>query len=176
MENWKEVKEAIDCKTAKTLIDPDDEVKRLVKYSISAGGSGVPMDMQILSTWIYGLTDAGHIADWIYFINELAKNEDYSVEDLGTLVRFWFAQPSFFADYCGLTTQYSFTKAIVSVLDQVNKEELISLLDSFRCYIANINAWAYQYLPWGIGYAFPAKDLAYFEKGLAFSQKQETLI
>lgn len=168
MKDWKTIKSEIDRKTTEMLTEPENEVKRLIKYRISAGGSGVPMDMQILSTWIYGITDAGRISDWIYFINELAQDDEYTSEDICTLVRFWFQQPSFFADYCGLTTQYSFTKDIISVMDTLKKEELVSLLDSLRSYIANINAWAYQYLPWGIGYAFPAKDKAYFEEGLSF--------
>mgnify|MGYP000034181249 FL=1 len=53
------------------------------------------------------------------------------------------------------------------MMDTLDREAYIELLSTFRSYIMNVNAWIYQYWPWGVTYAMPRKDRAYYEKGLA---------
>ncbi len=171
MKDWKKLQAEIDQKALETLTEPDIEMKRLAQYHMSVGGAGVTIDKTIFSTLLYGICDCIRTYDWIYFINTLAQDDDYTAEDIAEQVAFFFKQPSFFADYCGLRTQYRFTLEICEVMGSLKKEDLVSLLDSFRCYIGNLAAWAYQYIPWGIGYAFPARDKAYFEQGLAYFDK-----
>ena len=56
-------------------------------------------------------------------------------------------------------------------MDSIGKKEFLELVDSFRCYLMNINAWVYQYMPWGIGRSIYRKDRAYFETGLELAKK-----
>ena len=63
--------------------------------------------------------------------------------------------------------QYEFTRRIDEMMDTLDREAYIELLSTFRSYIMNVNAWIYQYWPWGVTYAMPRKDRAYYEKGLA---------
>ena len=151
-----------------TQENPDPDVRDVFKYCISKGGAGLPHDDQIFTTWFYGAPDCTYITDWIYFLDILAEDEaHYPVEALRQMVRFWFTQPSFFADYCGLNKQYSFVHRLDLMMDTLTKDELMQVLNSLRVYIGCLNAWIYQYFPWGVGNALHTKDKAYYEAGLA---------
>lgn len=170
MMSWQELKAEIDRETALTTLEPVQDVVDVFHYSISKDGAGVPNDNQIFTTWFFGGADVNYLADWCYFIIELSKREDYNVEKLCQLVRFWIQQPSEFGNFCGLRKQYEFTQAFTAIMDGLKKEEFVSVLDSLRCYLANINAWVYQYMPWGVGRAFHRKDKSYYEAGLKLAQ------
>jgi hypothetical protein len=167
MKTWQEIKASIDHETEITSLEPVRDVVDVFKHSMSKGGAGIPNDNQIFTTWFFGGADVNYIADWCYFITELAKNNKYTMEQLCLMTRFWVFQPSEFGNYCGLCKQFEFTKEIDAVMDKLDREAFILLLDSFRSYLANINVWVYQYMPWGVGYAFPRKDRSYYEAGLA---------
>lgn len=172
MESWKTVKEDIDRQIQRTTTEPDQDVLDVFKYSISKGGAGIPHDNQIFTTWFYGGPDVSYVMDWIYFLIELARDgETYSMPELHKMARYWFIQPSHFGNYCGLYRQYEFTRRIDAVMDSLDRDAYIQLLSSFRSYIMNMNAWMYQYWPWGVTYAIPRKDRAYFEKGLELLSK-----
>ena len=89
------------------------------------------------------------------------------MEQLHKLAKYWFVHPSHFGEYCGMFKQYEFTRRIDEMMDTLDREAYIELLSTFRSYIMNVNAWIYQYWPWGVTYAMPRKDRAYYEKGLA---------
>ena len=165
-----ELKAEIDAQVASTVLEPDRDVKDLVRYNMSTLGCGYPQDNQIFTTWIYGTADCGYITDWCYFLIELANDKSYTMEELCRIARFWFIQPSHFAEYAGLRKQYYFTKEIDKIMDTLDREQFVQLLSSFRAYIANINVWVFQYFPWGIGYAFMRKDKKYYEDALALCE------
>ena len=167
MKNWKDLKAEIDRAAVETLIEPDEEVVSVFKYGISKGGAGVPDDNQIFTTWFFGGADVNYLSDWCYFLNELLKQDDFTMAKLVQTAKYWIIQPSEFGSYCGLTRQYRFTKELVEIIDTLKKEELQELVDSFRTYLSNINAWVFQFFPWGLGYAFPRKDEAYLKKVLS---------
>ena len=161
------LKADIDKQIELTTIEPDQDTKDVFKYAISKGGAGIPHDNQMLSTWWYGGPDVTYLMDWIYFLVELAKDgENYSMQDLHKMARYWFIQPSHFGDYCGLYKQYGFTKRIDDILDTLDRQAFIEVLSAFRSYIMNINAWIFQYWPWGVSHAFPRKDKKYFQKAI----------
>lgn len=170
MKNFAELKAEIDAQVAGTTLEPDRDVKDLVRYNMSTLGCGYPQDNQIFTTWIYGTADCGYITDWCYFLIELANDKSYTMEELCKIARFWFIQPSHFAEYAGLRKQYYFTKEIDKIMDRLDREQFVQLLSSFRAYIANINVWVFQYFPWGIGYAFMRKDKKYYEDALALCE------
>lgn len=170
MKNFAELKAEIDAQVAGTALEPDRDVKDLVRYNMSTLGCGYPQDNQIFTTWIYGTADCGYITDWCYFLIELANDKSYTMEELCKIARFWFIQPSHFAEYAGLRKQYYFTKEIDKIMDRLDREQFVQLLSSFRAYIANINVWVFQYFPWGIGYAFMRKDKKYYEDALALCE------
>jgi hypothetical protein len=166
MKTWKELKIEIDRATEETILSPDPEMVAVFQYRISTGGAGLPHDNQIYSTWHYGGADVTYIADWCYFLLKLSKDEDYSLGELRTMARFWFVQPSHFGNYCGMRRQYSFIKQIADMLDSLEKDAFVALIDSLRCYIMNLCVWLYQLMPWGVGYALPVKDKAFYEAAL----------
>ena len=170
MKSFVELKAEIDAQVASTVLEPDRDVKDLVRYNMSTLGCGYPQDNQIFTTWIYGTADCGYITDWCYFLIELANDKSYTMEELCRIARFWFIQPSHFAEYAGLRKQYYFTKEIDKLMDTLDREQFVQLLSSFRAYIANINVWVFQYFPWGIGYAFMRKDKKYYEDALALCE------
>lgn len=171
MEAWKKLKADIDEMVEYTTLNPDPDVLDVFKYSISKGGAGLPHDYQMFSTWFYGAPDCTYITDWCYFLMTLAKDEEgYPVNELCKMVRFWFVQPSFFSNYCGLNKQYEFVSRFNEIMDTLDREAFVSVLDSLRCYIGNMAVWIYQYFPWGVGNAFPRRDKAYYEKGLALCE------
>ena len=170
MKSFVELKAEIDAQVASTVLEPDRDVKYLVRYNMSTLGCGYPQDNQIFTTWIYGTADCGYITDWCYFLIELANDKSYTMEELCRIARFWFIQPSHFAEYAGLRKQYYFTKEIDKIMDTLDREQFVQLLSSFRAYIANINVWVFQYFPWGIGYAFMRKDKKYYEDALALCE------
>ena len=170
MKSFVELKAEIDAQVASTVLAPDRDVKDLVRYNMSTLGCGYPQDNQIFTTWIYGTADCGYITDWCYFLIELANDKSYTMEELCRIARFWFIQPSHFAEYAGLRKQYYFTKEIDKIMDTLDREQFVQLLSSFRAYIANINVWVFQYFPWGIGYAFMRKDKKYYEDALALCE------
>ena len=170
MKSFAELKAEIDAQVASTTLEPDRDVKDLVRYNMSTLGCGYPQDNQIFTTWIYGTADCGYITDWCYFLVELANDETYTMEELCRIARFWFVQPSHFAEYAGLRKQYYFTKEIDKIMDTLSREQFVQLMSSFRAYIANINVWVFQYFPWGIGYAFMRKDKKYYEDALALCE------
>lgn len=170
MKSFVELKAEIDAQVASTVLEPDRDVKDLVRYNMSTLGCGYPQDNQIFTTWIYGTADCGYITDWCYFLIELANDKSYTMEELCRIARFWFIQPSHFAEYAGLRKQYYFTKEINKIMDTLDREQFVQLLSSFRAYIANINVWVFQYFPWGIGYAFMRKDKRYYEDALALCE------
>lgn len=173
MKSWQELKAKIDLEIELTTLEPVQDVVDVFRYSISKGGAGVANDGQIFTTWFFGGADVSYIADWCYFIMQLAKREDFSMEQLCQMVRFWIQQPSEFGHFCGLYKQYEFSQEIIGMMDGLTKEELAALLDSYRSYLMNINAWVYQYMPWGVGRAIHRKDKAYFEAGLELAKKLE---
>ena len=170
MKSFVELKAEIDAQVASTVLEPDRDVKDLVRYNMSTLGCGYPQDNQIFTTWIYGTADCGYITDWCYFLIELANDKSYTMEELCRIARFWFIRPSHFAEYAGLRKQYYFTKEIDKIMDTLDREQFVQLLSSFRAYIANINVWVFQYFPWGIGYAFMRKDKKYYEDALALCE------
>ena len=170
MKSFVELKAEIDAQVASTVLEPDRDVKDLVRYNMSTLGCGYPQDNQIFTTWIYGTADCGYITDWCYFLIELANDKSYTMEELCRIARFWFIQPSHFAEYAGLRKQYYFTKEIDKIMDTLDREQFVQLLSSFRAYIANINVWVFQYFPWGIGYAFMRKDKRYYKDALALCE------
>ena len=170
MKSFVDLKAEIDAQVASTVLEPDRDVKDLVRYNMSTLGCGYPQDNQIFTTWIYGTADCGYITDWCYFLIELANDKSYTMEELCRIARFWFIQPSHFAEYAGLRKQYYFTKEIDKIMDTLDREQFVQLLSSFRAYIANINVWVFQYFPWGIGYAFMRKDKKYYEDALALCE------
>ena len=170
MKSFVELKAEIDAQVASTVLEPDRDVKDLVRYNMSTLGCGYPQDNQIFTTWIYGTADCGYITDWCYFLIELANDKSYTMEELCRIARFWFIQPSHFAEYAGLRKQYYFTKEIDKIMDTLDREQFVQLLSSFRAYIANINVCVFQYFPWGIGYAFMRKDKRYYEDALALCE------
>ena len=170
MKSFVELKAEIDAQVASTVLEPDRDVKDLVRYNMSTLGCGYPQDNQIFTTWIYGTADCGYITDWCYFLIELANDKSYTMEELCRIARFWFIQPSHFAEYAGLRKQYYFTKEIDKIMDTLDREQFVQLLSSFRAYIANVNVWVFQYFPWGIGYAFMRKDEKYYEDALALCE------
>ena len=170
MKSFVELKAEIDAQVASTVLEPDRDVKDLVRYNMSTLGCGYPQDNQIFTTWIYGTAECGYITDWCYFLIELANDKSYTMEELCRIARFWFIQPSHFAEYAGLRKQYYFTKEIDKIMDTLDREQFVQLLSSFRAYIANINVWVFQYFPWGIGYAFMRKDKRYYEDALALCE------
>lgn len=170
MKSFVELKAEIDAQVASTVLEPDRDVKDLVRYNMSTLGCGYPQDNQIFTTWIYGTADCGYITDWCYFLIELANDKSYTMEELCRIARFWFIQPSHFAEYAGLRKQYYFTKEIDKIMDTLDREQFVQLLSSFRAYIANVNVWVFQYFPWGIGYAFMRKDKRYYEDALALCE------
>ena len=170
MKSFVELKAEIDAQVASTVLEQDRDVKDLVRYNMSTLGCGYPQDNQIFTTWIYGTADCGYITDWCYFLIELANDKSYTMEELCRIARFWFIQPSHFAEYAGLRKQYYFTKEIDKIMDTLDREQFVQLLSSFRAYIANINVWVFQYFPWGIGYAFMRKDKRYYEDALALCE------
>jgi len=167
MKDWQVLKRDIEEQIALTTNEPDQDILDVFKYSISKLGAGIPHDDQIFSTWFYGAPDVTYAADWIYFLIELAKDgTTYPMSDLHKMAKYWFVHPSHFGEYCGMFQQYSFTKRIDELMDSLDRDAFIDLLTTFRSYIMNINAWIYQYWPWGVTYAMPRKDRAYYEKGL----------
>ena len=170
MKSFVELKAEIDAQVDSTVLEPDRDVKDLVRYNMSTLGCGYPQDNQIFTTWIYGTADCGYITDWCYFLIELANDKSYTMEELCRIARFWFIQPSHFAEYAGLRKQYYFTKEIDKIMDTLDREQFVQLLSSFSAYIANINVWVFQYFPWGIGYAFMRKDKRYYEDALALCE------
>ena len=170
MKSFVELKAEIDAQVASTVLEPDRDVKDLVRYNMSTLGCGYPQDNQIFTTWIYGTADCGYITDWCYFLIELANDKSYTMEELCRIARFWFIQPSHFAEYAGLRKQYYFTKEVDKIMDALDREQFVQLLSSFRAYIANVNVWVFQYFPWGIGYAFMRKDKKYYEDALALCE------
>lgn len=170
MKTFDQLKAEIDAQAAATSLEPDQDVLDVFRYSISKGGAGYPQDNQIFTTWFYGAPDVGYVTDWCYFLVELARDEAYSMQELCKMARFWFVQPSHFGDYCGLYQQYKFTKEIDKLLDTLNRAQFVALLSALRAYIANINAWVFQYFPWGVGYAFLRKDQKHFEDALALCE------
>ena len=152
MEAWKILKSEIEEQIALTSNEPDQDTLDVFKYSIAKLGAGIPHDDQIFSTWFYGAPDVTYAMDWIYVLIELANDgESYT----------------HFGEYCGMFKQYEFTRRIDEMMDTLDREAYIELLSTFRSYIMNVNAWIYQYWPWGVTYAMPRKDRAYYEKGLA---------
>ena len=170
MKTFAQLKAEIDEQVAATTLDPVRDVWDLVRFYISKAGCGYPQDNQIFTTWFYGTPDCGYITDWCYFLIELSYDPSYSMEALCRIARFWFLQPSHFAQYAGLFKQYYFTKQIDRIMDTLTRQEFVELLSAFRAYIANINVWVYHYFPWGVGYAFPRKDTRYYEEALALCE------
>ena len=125
MKSFVELKAEIDAQVASTVLEPDRDVKDLVRYNMSTLGCGYPQDNQIFTTWIYGTADCGYITDWCYFLIELANDKSYTMEELCRIARFWFIQPSHFAEYAGLRKQYYFTKEIDKIMD--------TLVQSIHC-------------------------------------------
>ena len=167
MKSWQELKAEIDRQVIATTLEPDRDVVDVFLHGISKGGAGIPNDNQLFTTWFYGAPDCTYIADWIYFLLELAREEEgYSMAELCKMMRFWFVQPSHFSDYCGLYTQYRFTKEIDAIADTLTREQLVALLSSFRAYLANVNVWINHYWPWGDGFAFQRKDKTHYEAAL----------
>lgn len=171
MKPWQELKKKIDLETELTTLEPAQDVLDVFRYSISKGGAGVANDGQIFTTWFFGGADVSYIADWCGFIMRMGKNGNFTGEQLRQMVRFWIQQPSEFGHFCGLYQQYEFSQAIIAMMDELEDAELVALLDSFRGYLMNINAWIYQYMPWGLGRAIHRKDRAYFQAGLALARE-----
>lgn len=171
MKPWQELKQKIDFEIELTILEPPQDVLDVFRYSISKAGAGVANDGQIFTTWFFGGADVSYIADWCQFIMHLEKNGNFSKEQLCQMVRFWIQQPSEFGHFCGLYKQYEFSQGIIDMMDDLEAEELASLLDSYRGYLMNINAWIYQYMPWGVGRAIHRKDKSYFQAGLELAKK-----
>ncbi len=166
MKTWQEIKALIDAETERTLIEPVEDVTEVFKYRLSKEGAGVPCDNQIFTTWVFGGGDVNYLADYCYFLYDLSKKDEFTMPMLVKMMRYWVIQPATFGWYCGLSQQYEFAKMINEVLDSIDKEAFRALLDSYRAYLGNIYVWVYQYMPWGVGNAFPRKDKAYYERAL----------
>lgn len=171
MKTWQEIKAEIDRETLLTELEPAQDVLDVFRYSISKAGAGVANDGQIFTTWFFGGADVSYIADWCYFIMQMGEDENFTAEQIHQMFLFWIKQPSEFGHFCGLYRQYEFCQDIAAVMDSIGKKEFLELVDSFRCYLMNINAWVYQYMPWGIGRSIYRKDRAYFETGLELAKK-----
>ena len=167
MKSWQELKAEIDRQVIATTLEPDRDVVDVFCHRISKGGAGIPNDNQIFTTWFFGGGDVTYIADWCYFLTVLSGRESYDMKKLAKMTRFWVMQPAEFGNYCGLCKQWSFVQELNEILDTLDKTGFAAILGSLRAYYCNINVWVYQYLPWGVGYAFPRKDEAYFKKALA---------
>ncbi len=170
MKPWQELKKKIDLETELTTLEPAQDVLDVFRYSISKAGAGVANDGQIFTTWFFGGADVSYIADWCGFILRVGKGGNFTREQLCQMVRFWIQQPSEFGHFCGLYRQYEFSQAIIAMMDELEQDELTALLDSYRGYLMNLNAWIYQYMPWGVGRAIHRKDKAYFQAGLALAR------
>lgn len=170
MKPWQELKKKIDLETELTTLEPAQDVLDVFRYSISKAGAGVANDGQIFTTWFFGGADVSYIADWCGFILCVGKGGNFTREQLCQMVRFWIQQPSEFGHFCGLYRQYEFSQAIIAMMDELEQDELTALLDSYRGYLMNLNAWIYQYMPWGVGRAIHRKDKAYFQAGLALAR------
>ena len=166
MNTWQNIKAEIDAEVAKTTVEPVQDVTEVFKYRMSKGGAGIPNDNQIFTTWVFGGGDVNYLADYCYFLYELCEKEEYTMEMLVKMMRYWVIQPSTFGLYCGLNRQYEFSQQINEVLDSIDKPAFRALLDSYRAYLGNIYAWVYHYMPWGVGNAFPRKDEAYYQRAL----------
>ena len=171
MKPWQELKKKIDLETELTTLEPAQDVLDVFRYSISKAGAGVANDGQIFTTWFFGGADVSYIADWCGFILRLEKGGNFTKEQLCQMVRFWIQQPSEFGHFCGLYRQYEFSQGIIALMDGLETAELAALLDSYRSYLMNINAWIYQYMPWSLGRAIHRKDKAYFQAGLALARE-----
>lgn len=163
---WVDIKKDIDIEVDKTNTEPVSDVVDVFKYRLSKGGAGIPNDNQIFTTWFFGGGDVNYLADWCYFLIELAQKDRYTMPMLVDMTRFWLIQPAEFGHYCGLSKQWEFAQRINAVLDEIDKQEFVFLLDSYRAYLSNIYAWVYHFMPWGLGYAFSRKDKEYYEKAL----------
>lgn len=166
MSTWQTIKAEIDAEVEKTTIEPVQDVTEVFKYRMSKGGAGIPNDNQIFTTWFFGGGDVNYLADYCYFLYELSQKDEFTMPMLVKMMRFWVIQPATFGHYCGLSKQYEFAGKINEVLDSIDKDAFRALLDSYRAYLGNIYAWVYQYMPWGVGNAFPRKDEAYYKRAL----------
>ena len=90
MKTFAQLKAEIDEQVAATTLEPDRDVRDLVRFSISKAGCGYPQDNQIFTTWFYGTPDCGYITDWCYFLIELSYDPSYSMQALRRIARFWF--------------------------------------------------------------------------------------
>lgn len=147
MNTWQNIKAEIDAEVAKTTVEPVQDVTEVFKYRMSKGGAGIPNDNQIFTTWVFGGGDVNYLADYCYFLYELSEKEEYTMEMLVKMMRYWVIQPSTFGLYCGLNRQYEFSQQINEVLDSIDKPAFRALLDSYRAYLGNIYAWVYHYMP-----------------------------
>ena len=67
MKTFAQLKAEIDEQVAATTLEPDRDVRDLVRFSISKAGCGYPQDNQIFTTWFYGTPDCGYITDCVIF-------------------------------------------------------------------------------------------------------------
>jgi hypothetical protein len=169
MARWQEVAKKVQEAADAIQFEPGSDFKKVVQLRVIETGAG--NEGNAFTPMFFAMGDLRHIRNYLYFAILFAENnETFSLEQLKGVVR-WAEQPAEFCAYCGFTEMNELTKEVMDCLDEVeSKEELVELIRPLRVYASHMNQWSYHYFPYGIGYALPLQDEAYFEEGLHYAR------
>lgn len=152
--SWRELREEIDKETERIWREEPEELRRLRLGIIEndAGSYG-----QYFTTWDFA---NGMIRDHsmytMYPLFRLSKDSAFSLDHLKKLFRAFDPQYSVYLGYSGYRTLDKFGRAFAEAMETMeNKEDFVSLLESYLKYTNKLAAWSFHYFPWGVGALFP---------------------
>jgi len=149
---------------------PSHDIVKNLRYGIIDSGAG---NGGCFNSWIFSCGDVRHVGAYCYYIIWFANHEDsFSLDQLKDMVRLWPKQPAEFAAYCGFKELWKFVQEVILAVEEVStKKDLVELVNSLWEYSNNLNAWIYHYIPWGVFYITPAREISYYKDALAYLEK-----
>ena len=169
MADWKETTEKLKKAAEKIRLEPDADVLKAIKYGLINTGAG---NGGCFNAWVFSCGDVRHVGAYCYYIIWFSNHEDYTLDQLKDMTRLWPRQPAEFAAYCGFDEVWDFVQEVGASMDSIKtKEELVELVNALWEYANLVNAWIYQYIPWGAFKVLPTVDKEYYKKSLDFLNK-----
>lgn len=170
MADWKVVAKKLTVAAEKIRLEPDHDVVKSIKYGLINTGAG---NGGCFNAWVFACGDVRHVGAYCYYILWFANHsESYTLAQLKDMTRLWPRQPAEFAAYCGFNELWGYIQEMCDCLDTITeKSQLVELVNALWEYANLVNAWIYQYIPWGAFKIAPTVTKEFYKESLDFLNK-----
>lgn len=167
MKDWKETCKKIEKAAQAIRYEPSRDIVKTIKYANIETGAG---NGGAFNAWVFSCGDVRHVGAYCYYILWFAKHsDDFTLSQLKDMLRLWPRQPAEFAAYCGFVELWDFIQEVGEALESIeSKEDLISLVNALWEYANQVNAWIYQYIPWGVFTITPTMSKDFYRDSANF--------